>query len=907
MDDTDPLPAAQAGPARDVSHWRLAEVELDESTLELRVRGELVAIERKPLELLMWLLRRPGEVVTKEELFDALWAGRVVTESVLTKCVAKLRQALGDDGQAILKTVHGFGYRLVAPVERLSMQLDLPAPAAPSLQAGDTTPQRPNWRLVSRFGGSRGENWLVEHGKSGEKRVFKFALDAGGLSQLKREITLHRLLRETLGPRDDLVRVLDWNLDEAPFFIELEHCAQGSLVDWLAAQGEHATLAQRLELVAQTADALAAAHSAGVLHKDVKPSNVLVDTGADGAPRARLGDFGSGKVLDAERLHALQITRMGFTQNLPGDGSTSGTWIYLAPELMAGQSPTVRSDVFALGVLLYQMAIGDLRRPLAPGWERELDDPLLREDVAACCDQDANRRLGDASQLAQRLRTLDTRHSERAAQERREAEVAEARLALARAKARRGWQRAVAGLASMAALAIGALYLQVRGARDDATRHAESAAAVTDFLVKDLIAAANPEIAGTPDASVREVLAAAEAQVVSRFAGQPDRAAALRNALAESRVGIGDYDAAAAGYEAAASGAAGPDVRAEAWLGLARTRVEQSRYADALAALNQARPLVDALRSRRPGLALLHDLQAAVMPRMNGDAAASTRQLLALQPLLEAHFGAASSEAIRLLTELGDAQIEAGQLDDALVSLRLALSRTEAEVGPGHARSLVQRHGIALALRVADRREAAEAAYREAYEIATRTLGPQHLVTIELGQGLANTLPDAQKATQGRALVETLLATARSRFGADHVTSQGLLNSLALMVGDAGERERERAQYAELLASQRRTLGDSHLFTLITRHNIARSHARSRQFAQALDWATPVYDEARSKLDESNYLVCVFGTLRASALAELGRRDEARALAEPCVDRLTALLGADHQHTRGLAELLARL
>ena len=904
MDDT---VAPQAGPARDTSRWQLADVELDENTLELRVRGELVAIERKPLELLMWLLRHPGEVVTKEELFDALWAGRVVTDSVLTKCVAKLRQALGDDGQAILKTVHGFGYRLVAPVERLSMQLEAPAPAEPALHVGDTPPLRPHWRLLSRFGGSRGENWLVAHGKSGEKRVFKFALDAAGLSQLKREVTLHRLLRETLGPRDDLVRVLDWNLDEAPFFIELEHCAQGSLADWLAAQAGQAPLTTRLELVAQTADALAAAHSAGVLHKDVKPSNVLVDTGPEGAPRARLGDFGSGKVLDAERLHALEITRMGFTQTLLADGSTSGTWAYLAPELVAGQAPTVRSDVFALGVLLYQMAVGDLRRPLAPGWERDLDDPLLRDDVAACCDQDASRRLGDASELARRLRTLDTRRSERAARERSEAEAAAARQALARAKARRGWLRAVAGLASVAALAIGALYLQVRGARDEATRHAESATAVTDFLVKDLIAAANPEIAGSPNASVREVLAAAEEQLASRFANQPDRAAALRNALAESRLGIGDLDAAAAGYEASARSQAAPALRAAAWLGLATTRAEQSRHADAQAALNEARPLVDLLRSREPGLALRHDLQSAVMLRLTGDATASVRQLLALQPALEAHFGAGSGEAIRLLTQLGEAQVEAGQLDEGLGSLRLALTHTEAAVGPDHARSLVQRLGIAQALLLAGQREAAEAAYREAHEIATRALGPQHLVTIELGHGLVNALPDERKATQGRALVETLLTTAKARFGADHVSSQNLLNTLALMVGNAGDRERERALYAELLASQRRTLGNEHFFTLITQINIARSHTRSRQFVQALDWATRAHETARATLDESNYVVCVFASQRATALAELGRRDEARALAEPCVERLTALLGAEHRHTRGLAELLARL
>jgi len=147
MSATVPLPAPlddDAAAPRDVSRWRVGEIELDEATLELRRRGELVAIERKPLELLMWLLRHPGEVITKEELFDALWAGRVVTESVLTKCVAKLRQAIGDDAQAVLKTVHGFGYRLVAPVERLALQFEPAPPESSALQDGDSPPQRPN-------------------------------------------------------------------------------------------------------------------------------------------------------------------------------------------------------------------------------------------------------------------------------------------------------------------------------------------------------------------------------------------------------------------------------------------------------------------------------------------------------------------------------------------------------------------------------------------------------------------------------------------------------------------------------------------------------------------------------------------------------------------------------------------
>ena len=126
--------------------------------------------------------------------------------------------------------------------------------------------------------------------------MFKFCYDAASLRSLQREITLFRLLKEELGERDDITRVLDWSFDEAPYFVESEYTEGGNLVDWAEEQGGLAELSieVRLEIVAQVATALAAAHSVGVLHKDVKPSNILIWT-RDGQPRARLADFGVGK------------------------------------------------------------------------------------------------------------------------------------------------------------------------------------------------------------------------------------------------------------------------------------------------------------------------------------------------------------------------------------------------------------------------------------------------------------------------------------------------------------------------------------------------------------------------------------------------------------------------------------
>jgi formylglycine-generating enzyme required for sulfatase activity/dienelactone hydrolase len=83
----------------------------------------------------------------------------------------------------------------------------------------------------------------------------------------------------------------------------------------------------------------------------------------------------------------------------------------MAPEVMEGRPATERSDLYALGVVLYQMAGGDFSRALAPGWERHVADPLLREDIAACVDGEPAKRLEGPARLAERLRALRERRA----------------------------------------------------------------------------------------------------------------------------------------------------------------------------------------------------------------------------------------------------------------------------------------------------------------------------------------------------------------------------------------------------------------------------------------------------------------------------------------------------------------
>ena len=596
--------------------------ELRVDTQELHRAGAIIELEPRPLEVLAELLRHPGELVTKTELMDVVWAGRVVTESALARSVSKLRSALDEPTQRLIVNVHGYGYRYAGEVTRVEAAADAnrdradAPPAAP--RAGDRPPLRPHWRLVRALD-ARSSVWLAENDKTGEKRVYKFALSAAEAVDLRREIAIHRLLKRALGERADIATMIDFNLTTPPPFIETAYCDLGNLEAWCRSEGglESIPIERRLALIADAADALSTAHALGVLHMDVKPANLLVIRDHDGTVRLRWTDFGSARLLEPARLEAFGITRAGLTQALGHDGtSLRGTPLYLAPEVLRGEPPTIRSDLYALGVLLYQMVARDFRIPLAAGWERNVADELLREDIAAAANDDPARRFGSADVLAARLRTLEQR---RVALERERGERLEAqrnRERVARARARRPWLAGIAALV-LASIAVGAWTLrETQRARDTARREAAVAHAVIGFLDHDILATGSPfavSTSGAEHVTVRQAVDRAAAHVDARFRGRPAVAASILATIGQVYVEDGDYAAAEReiGKAIALSRAsrAPTDVtviRAEYRLAFALS-VDQ-KFAAARQLLDTADAQLAARGSVDPRTALIHDV-----------------------------------------------------------------------------------------------------------------------------------------------------------------------------------------------------------------------------------------------------------------------------------------------------------
>lgn len=281
-------------------------------------------------------------------------------------------------------------------------------------------PGKPNWVLVKKLGeGGFGDVWLIQHQKTREQTVVKFCYMPDRLRALKREVTLFRLMKESLGTRTDIARVLDYQFDKKPYYLEIEYAGPHTLGSWMEEKGGPLAvpLETRLELVAQVADATGAAHSAGVLHKDIKPSNVMVLESPDGTPSIRMIDFGIGTLEDTRALDGKNITVTGLTevQSSSDSASFTGTRLFMAPELIEGRPATTKSDIYALGVLLYQVISGKAGQALATGWERDIKDELLREDIAACVDGSPENRLKSAEELSWRLRNLEQRHEKRRA------------------------------------------------------------------------------------------------------------------------------------------------------------------------------------------------------------------------------------------------------------------------------------------------------------------------------------------------------------------------------------------------------------------------------------------------------------------------------------------------------------
>lgn len=737
--------------------WRFADYEFYEMSHELRAKGRVVELESKPLDILLQLLLHAGEVVTKEELLESVWPDITVVDGSLATAVSKLRKAMGDEDHPAIVTVPRVGYRMAVPVYCKTVA----AAAGPGLQfkAEDSVPGREQWRFLRQMEVSgSSEVWLAENPKTREQRVFKFAADGARLKGLKREITVSRFLRESLGERPEFVRILEWNFETAPFFLESEYSGP-NLAEWAEQRDGLSKIpsATRLQILIDVAKAVAAAHGIGVLHKDLKPANILIvptsSAGVGGVAGAavagegsagwqvKVADFGSASLFDPSRLQALGITNLGFTQTASaGSQPLTGTLMYLPPEVLSGQSPTAGADVYALGVLLYQLTIGDFRKPLVPGWEADIKDVMIREDIADAACGDPDKRLKSAADLVERLVTLEQRRIKRDELEvaSHRAQIAERKLAEARA--RMPWVASVA-IALAAGLVVSVvLYRRATHERDNARRQTAIATSINRFLAEDLLGRGNPFVSGKSGESLMETIKQASPAIDRKFNDEPLIAARLHQTIARALDNRTDYPDARQEYDRAASlfKQVDGDLSQDAIIvELQRTTLEARSYENgslalAKSILEQQKVLIAKLASPRPDLAVWLDSAQGMVALIENNAKSAAENFQAALDKAESLPEFDETARLTFKQRLGFSYIRLGDGAKAEQTFRDLIAAFTRVAGPDSPHVLRVRLNLAQAYMIENKHAEAIREANAIYPEFVSRLGPEHELTMQL-------------------------------------------------------------------------------------------------------------------------------------------------------------------------------
>jgi serine/threonine-protein kinase len=208
------------------------------------------------------------------------------------------------------------------------------------------------FRILRELGrGGMGRVFLAEQTGDGFRRDVALKVIAGGARAdvERRARDEQRILAALEHP--GIARFYDaGRTAEGDWYLALEYVEGRDLLDHV--RSRDLPLAERLRLLLDVLDAVAYAHARGVVHRDLKPGNILVS--ADGRPR--LLDFGIAKLVEPGPETEPSVTRTGFRAMTPA---------YASPEQFRGEPVTVASDVFSLGVVLYELVTG--ARPFAPG------------------------------------------------------------------------------------------------------------------------------------------------------------------------------------------------------------------------------------------------------------------------------------------------------------------------------------------------------------------------------------------------------------------------------------------------------------------------------------------------------------------------------------------------------------
>ncbi len=747
------------------------------------------------------------------------------------------------------------------------------------------------YHLLQLIGeGGMGQVWLAEQKEPVRRRV---AIKLIKIGMDTREVVMRfETERQALALMDHpaIAKVFDAGStpEGRPYFV-MEYVAGLPITDYC--DRHKLSMRQRMELFILVCEGVQHAHQKAIIHRDLKPSNILV-TEVDGKPVPRIIDFGVAKATSQQLNPGIMYTRAGMIV---------GTMGYMSPEQAdsGGEDIDTRTDVYSLGVVLYELLVGALPIEFAKlAYDevlrrlRETDAPKPSTRLRSLGDTsvtNAHNRGVDAVALTRQLRgdadaialkALQKDRQQRYASPsdlaadlrrylRNEPVAAHAPGLIYRARKYVRRHTLGVGLAAAIILLLAGLAVaqtvelrRIRQQRDRADR-------ITEFMT-NMFKVSNPGQARGSDVRVREILDKASTQVVSGLDKDPQDQAELMQVMGDVYKNLGLYP------------------QAEPLLRRAlatRTKLLGEKNADTLKSMYSVAGLLE-LQSR--------NAEAEKLARQTLDQ--RTRTL-----------GAEDRSTVESMTQLGLILNEEGHYPEAEDALRKALEIAMRRYGSKDPVTTAAESTLAIDLAYEGKFPAAEEQFRALLQIDRDTLGADDPKTLAAGINVGAVLLQQDKYPEAEETFRGLVERERRVLGPDHPTTLLTMGNLALVLSLEHRRPEAEQLFRETLEIKRRKLGTEHRSTLVTAGNLAdvlREEGKNAE-AEALLRQTLAIERRTMGNDHSDTQATVQSL--GQVLTAEGRYTEAERLLRESYDTRLRVLGPDHNTTAEAAYDLGAL
>jgi eukaryotic-like serine/threonine-protein kinase len=710
------------------------------------------------------------------------------------------------------------------------------------------------YRIISLIGeGGMGEVYLADDTSLGRKVAIKLLKFGLGTSNIIRHFHHEeRILAGLTHPNIAQLYGGDVTAAGLPYFVM--EFVEGKRLDDYGRENNMSILA-RLELFRKICAAVSYAHQRLVVHRDLKPANIRVTPDAE----PKLLDFGIAKLLDPE-TSAVEAT-MTFASVMTPE--------YASPEQVRGENITTASDVYSLGVILYELLTGakpykiDNRTPSAVARAITEQEPakskILRGDldniVMKALRKEPERRYASVAQLSDDVR----RYLEgRTVVARRDTLAYRASKFVRRNKI----SVAAAALILLAVVAGSIVSLwqanNARRQRDVAEREKLKAQRINTFL-QDMLGAARPDAKGY-DVKVVDVLSEASRRARSEAAVQPDIIADVLLTLGCTYIAIGQYAPAVDDLRAArdASLKANGELHsttaaAMGWLGLALAY--QDKLAEGKTVSAKAIELQRKLHpegSAELGVAL-YSLGMNLV--VEGNANAAEPPLREAAPLIRKYFGENHGYYMAALTALGLARERLGKIDEAE-----ALFRQSLEVGnhidPRY-RIFIAQAAAYLGMLLRDKGDYAEAekTFRESESVYREVLGEGNSNLADAALNIGALYLRQGRYDEAERELQRALTLLPKFFPPDHNLIVSAKALLGLTLTRAGRAEDAEPLLREALETRKRTLPAENSLIPLTESALGECLTARKRYAEAQPLLTRGYDGLRAKFGENDWRV----------------------------------------------------